>query len=164
VVEGPTRAGGGDKEQHAFEIIEHIARRNAQRVEADTMQDAIASEITMRVVAHRVRHAIHFDQEAALKAGEIGNVAAARELAAKSKPVGALSELLPEDNLGQRHPAAEPACATDVRVGRANRAMPNARCIGPSTMLRMVPLPVPGRILSRHHRCRLLEQTANGKT
>ncbi len=53
------------------------------------------------------------------------------------------ANLLPKKNLGQSHFAAQLAGGVNLRTLQASQA--------PSTTLRAVPLPVPGRILGGHH-------------
>jgi len=81
-----------------------------------------------------------------LQTGEVHDVTAGWKLPAKAQTVGTLAELPPEYHFWQRQFAAEPAGDADVSIRRADGAVANARDFGPSTMLRMVPLPVPGRI------------------
>jgi hypothetical protein len=60
-------------------------------------------------------------------------------LTAELQPGGPAPKQLPQEHFGQGHFAAKPAGFVDLRT--LERLAP------PSTMLRMVPLPVPGRIL-----------------
>jgi hypothetical protein len=81
-----------------------------------------------------------------LQTGEVHDVTTEWELPAKAQTVGTLAELLPEYDFWPRQFAAQPAGDADVSIRRADGAMADAPGFGPSTMLRMVPLPVPGRI------------------
>jgi hypothetical protein len=90
---------------------------------------------------------VDLDRNPTFKAGEVGDVAVARKLAAESESVRPFAQLLPQDNFRQSQLAAKLASAADILVRRAHCSMPDAP-LGPSTIpLRcMVPLPVPGRI------------------
>ena len=92
-----------------------------------------------------MRFAIDLDRDAALETGEVDYISAEWKLPPKAQAVRALTQLLPKHDFGQRESAAKPACAADVRVRSADRAVADTP-LGASTMLRMVPLPVPGRI------------------
>jgi len=98
------------------------------------------------IVAHRVRLSIDLNRQPTLEAGKIDYVAVDGELSAKAESVWPFAELLPEDHFRQRQLATQLTSKANVGVGRTDRTMPNANAFGPSTMLCMVPLPVPGRI------------------
>jgi hypothetical protein len=162
VVEGPSRASHGDKPQHTFQIIKHIARSNAECLEPGLCESRIAAEVTRRTIPHRMRLSIDLDHQPPPKTGEVGYIASARKLTSEAQALGSFSQMLPQYEFWQRQPAAELARAIDAFVRCADGPVPDTPP-GPSTMLRMVPLPVPGRICSRRHRFCVLEQTANEK-
>jgi hypothetical protein len=145
VVEGPIPAGRQDVNHHAVEIIEHIARCNPQRLKPRVGKHAIAFDIPLRVVAHRVGLAIHLDRQSTLKAREVNDISVQGELTAEAQAIRPLAQLLPENDFGEGQLTSKLAGEADVCIGRANGTMPDASAFGPSTMLRMVPLPVPGR-------------------
>src|SRR3982751_3737969 len=101
MVEGPTRADREDMRQHAFQIIEHIPGGNPQRVETSLGQHGIALQVALWTVTHRVRLTVDLDRQPTLEAGAIPDIAPARKLAAKPKPLGTFPQLLPQDDLGQ---------------------------------------------------------------
>jgi len=131
---------------HTVQIAENITGRNPQSLESGITQPAIANIVPFRIAPHRMRLAVNFNRESALEAGKVDHVTATWKLAAKSQAVRALTQLLPQGNFRQGQLAAKLARGADVRVRRANCAVADAPRLGPSTMLRMVPLPVPGRI------------------
>jgi hypothetical protein len=92
-----------------------------------------------------MRLAINLDREATLQAGEVNYVAAARKLPSKPRAPWTLPQLLPKEHLRQCKLPPKPPRETYILVRRADGAMLHALS-DPSTMLRMVPLPVPGRI------------------
>ena len=146
MVEGPIRTSGQNVTEHALEVVEHIARRNPNGLEPDMGKHGVTRCIAAWVRAHPVRLSVNLDYEPPVEAGEIGHTAVARKLTTEAMTVRALSKLLPEDDFWQRHLVTELACTSDVRVRRTDRSMSHPPRFGPSTMLRMVPLPVPGRI------------------
>jgi hypothetical protein len=92
-----------------------------------------------------MRLAIKLDREATLQAGEVNYVAAARKLPSKPRAARTLPQLLPKEHLRQCKLPPKPPRETYILIRCANGAVSNA-LLDPSTMLRMVPLPVPGRI------------------
>jgi hypothetical protein len=145
-VEGPILATGHNQCHHAVEIIEDVSRCNPQGCEACFGQLTVASKVALRRAPHRVGLTIHFDRDPAREAGEVCHVAAAWKLSTKPQAVRLLTQLLPQNDLRQGHTAAKLTCTADGNVRRADCAVPDAPPFDPSTMLRMVPLPVPGRI------------------
>ena len=69
--------------------------------------------------------------------------------------------MLPQDDFRECHLPAKLTRESHARIKSSYGTMSDAPCFGPSTMLRMVPLPVPGRIFELHHRRSLLEQMKN---
>jgi hypothetical protein len=147
---------------HTVQISEHIARSNPQRRKSDSTQSAIADVVQFRIVPHRVRFAIDLDCESAFKTNEVDDISGAGELSAKPKSVRSLPQLLPQRNFRQSQRAAKFARKPYVCIRRANCAVVDTP-LDPSTMLRMVPLPVPGRISIPRHPFTVQEQTANVK-
>jgi hypothetical protein len=72
-------------------------------------------------------------------------------LTTESKAVRPLAQLLPEHDLRKGQFAAEITGAANVRIRSADRTVPHSRDLDPSPMLRMVLLPVPGRIFVLRH-------------
>ena len=133
-------------DHHALEIIEHVAGGNPKRLKPGIGELIVAHGVLLWAITHRMHFSVNFDCEPTLQTGEIDHIPIARELSAKPQAIRARTQLLPENDFRQRQFSAELAREADVRVRRADGPMPNPRGFGPSTMLRMVPLPVPGRI------------------
>jgi hypothetical protein len=110
------------------------------------MEQFIPPNVSMGIVAHRMGFAVNLDGEPPLQAGEIQYEAQMRKLPPEAKSARPATQLLPEEHFGQCHFATKVACKFYVASSGADCSMTNSRGIGPSTMLRMVPLPVPGRI------------------
>ena len=146
MVEGPIHAGCRDHREHAFEITQDVAGWNPESVKASFPKDRITLEVALRVVAHRMCFPVHLDRQPAFETGEVGNIATARELPPKAKSARALAEMMPQYDFREGQLATQLTSKANVGVGRTDHTMPNANAFGPSTMLRMVPLPVPGRI------------------
>ena len=146
MVEGPIHAGCRDHREHALEITQDVAGWNPESVKASFPKGSITLEVALRVVAHRMCFPVHLDRQPAFETGEVRNITAARELPPKAKSARALAEMMPQYDFREGHLAAKVPRAANVGVGRTDHTMPNANAFGPSTMLRMVPLPVPGRI------------------
>jgi hypothetical protein len=160
---GPTPAGRENVAHHTFEIIEDVASSNPQSVKASFNKLAVADDISLGPVAHRMGFTIDLDRQPTLKAHKVSHIAVARELSTKAQTVLSLPQLLPKHDFRKRQLSAKLASEANIRVRRADRAVTDTPPFGPSTMLRMVPLPVPGRIFVPHHNRRIQEQTANVK-
>ncbi len=89
-----------------------------------------------------MRFAVHLDREPGFEATEVELIPSLRCLTAKLETAGASAKLLPEQNLGQAHPTAQYASLLNM-LDRRTKDFGLARA--PSTALRAVPLPVPGR-------------------
>ena len=92
-------------------------------------------------VTHVMGNAVDLDGETCRQTAEVDHaIASNRVLSAKLQPGRPLAKPLPEEPLGHRHFATKLPGAVNDRTLRRRRA--------PSTALRAVPLPVPGRQLS----------------
>ena len=143
MVEGsprPTRCN--DHLDDAFDIAQYVAGRNADRAKAESRDAAIASCVTPDFV--RVNFAIDLDSEADLETGKIKPVAIQWMLAPELEAAGPGAQHAPKNDFGKVTAAAFLASTFD----RFRRGAEN-----PSTTLRVVPLPVPGRYrrLVLHH-------------
>ena len=87
--------------------------------------------------------AIHFDNQPAFPTIEIHHIRTNRVLVAELDPGLAATKPLPEQDFRQTHFLAQLARENRFRAERARHA--------PSTALRAVPLPVPGRIFGQAH-------------
>ena len=109
MVEGSSAAGREAVRHHAFEICQHIASGNPQRLKTKRRQHRIPPRIAFRPIAPRMRLAINLDCYPPFKTSEIDNKPVARILAAKAEAAGVMAKLVPQQNFGQRHLAAEGA-------------------------------------------------------
>jgi hypothetical protein len=140
MVEGLVRGDTGDDvRNHGRHIIKNGTRRYPKYTTPLTRKPRIANLILGRLVAAPMRFAIHLDRQLRARAEEIQHIAPRRMLMTKletrrSRPQGG-----PEQNLGQGHLLVQASCIAD------NLSRPGQHFASPSTMLRMVPLPVPGR-------------------
>jgi hypothetical protein len=101
-------------------------------------QKSVAQLIALRPITPRMRLAIDLNNQRSFAAVEIDNVRTNRVLAAKLQPRLSAAKLLPQHHFWEAHILAELAC--DIDFGPKH--VPHS----PSTTLRVVPLPVPGRI------------------
>jgi hypothetical protein len=146
VVEGPSPTSFGNQRHCTLQVLENIPSGDPQRLEPRVRKHSIALHVTLRSIAHRMRLAVDLDHQAALQTGEIDHVTFAGKLSAKAQAGHSLPKLLPQDDFRQCHLPAKLAREVDISVGRPHCPVPNAQGLGPSTTLRVVPLPVPGRI------------------
>ena len=123
------------------DIVKNSARRNSQRSEPLRHQPLVARFVTGCVAAPIMRLAIHFDSNLGRETDEVEHIGSRWMLTSKLEAAGAPPKLPPEQNFGKRHLASQPACCAD------NRSRSRQHRASPSTMLGMVPLPVPGRML-----------------
>jgi hypothetical protein len=120
-------------------VLEYVGGGDAEHRIALLLKSLRALLVTFRAVAHVVRDAIDFDHELGGGIVEVGAVCPDRVLLAERDALRAAFEALPEKYFREAHLA--PGAASFVHLRAAER-----RRMPPSTMLRMVPLPVPGRI------------------
>ena len=146
MVEGSTRAGRKDERDHTIEIIEYVASGNPKRFEANPGKHSVASCIALGVVAHLMSFPVDLNRETPFETSKVSNITAAGELTPETQTIGTSAQLLPKNDFRQRHRSAQLPCAANVDVRCTNGAMLRPPRFDPSTMLRMVPLPVPGRI------------------
>ena len=146
VVEGcPLATGVNDQSHDCLNVAQHFGRRHAQGSEAEPAYDCIPLLIPRRPVTPRMRLAIDLDRQARLQAREVETVRPKRMLSPELVPPRTLAESAPEQHLRQVAGAAFAAGAQDGGAGCRE---------DPSTMLRMVPLPVPGRYERHAHHIR----------
>jgi hypothetical protein len=133
-------AGGQDVAKHGVQILEHIASGDTQDAETFSPQQRITGPIPAWLIAVSVTLAIDFNDEAPFKTSKIDSDWTDGKLPSELEPSWSLAQLLPEQDFGQAHLTPQLACALNLLDPRIEDAW------APSTMLRMVPLPVPGRI------------------
>jgi hypothetical protein len=129
-----------DETKHRVHVLENVTRRDAKDTKAVTPKQRVASGVAPRLVAEAVPLSVDLDDKPVLETGEVDGDRSDRKLPSELQTAGTLSKLLPQQNLRQAHLAPQPACALYL----LDRCLKDAWAT--STMLRMVPLPVPGRI------------------
>ena len=148
MVEGPFRAGHQDEGYHPLKVAEYLARRDTHRLETSLGQFRRAAGVALWLIPHGMHLAIDLHGQPTLEAGEIEHEATNRELSSKPEAARSSTKLLPKHHFRQGHGSAKLAGEPDVVVRSAHRAMLHPVGIDPSTILRMVHLPVPGRIFA----------------
>jgi len=127
-----------DPAENSFGILKQIDGRDSNCFYSRRPEPSITREIPLRPVATRVSLTIDFNCQPRIAAKEVQDIAASRVLPAELQSVWPLTQPMPEYHFGKRHLPAQTA-----RVSR--RIGARLRCDvlehGPSTMLRMVPLP-----------------------
>jgi hypothetical protein len=97
--------------------------------------------VVRRAASPLMRFPIYLNGQSGGQTNEVEDESAGGVLTSEFETARALPKFAPEQDFGQRHITAEAACPAD------SRARSPQHSASPSTMLRMVPLPVPGRIL-----------------
>ena len=88
----------------ARSIARHIDRRYPECLNPVCREPSVAFQVAGRIVTHRVMSTIYLHRQLCSVAVEIEDVCAHRVLATKALAIQPpTSEVLPEDNLGQRH-------------------------------------------------------------
>jgi hypothetical protein len=134
----------GHQSHYTVQIRQDLARRNSDGSKSLVRKPFVASLIMDRRKPSIMDFAVYFDGKARLETSEIEDVRSRRMLAPELEAGGALAELAPEKNFGQGHVFAELSGLADRLAGAGQHGFLSGRC-SPSTILRMVPLPVPGR-------------------
>ena len=137
MVEGWTLvAQSDDRLDCTAQILEDGLRRNPQDRETARPQVSIASHVALRSLAHVVCNPVDLDRDPALKTGEVERQLAQWMMAAELVSARTLTKFAPEQRFGEI-----------VRTALALRGLEGAvfGAKDPSTTLRAVPLPVPGR-------------------
>ena len=146
MVEGaPTPARVYDSENDALKVVEHFRRWNAHGRETQGFDISVARRVPFGAIASIVRFAIHLDGQPCQEAGEVEGERSLGALLAKPVTAGPLLQRPPQETLRRARLPTQLAC----ELHRPDRSLQRTRA--PSTSLRLVPLPVPGRS-SRHPR------------
>ena len=144
LVEG--RAARGDDVTHdGVAIDQDLTRRNAESAEATGGEVVVARGVASGTITARMRLSVDFDRETCRQAGEVQAIRPDRMLASELEAAGSGAERAPEDHLGHVAGAALLARPLDSGALRGE---------DPSTSLRPVPLPVPGRYGRQHRHIR----------
>jgi hypothetical protein len=134
--------GGGrrrnDHSDHGVQIAKHIVGRHAAQAIAVRPHEMVTLGIAGGSIAPIVYLPIDLDAEPRRGGVEVDHISTNRMLAAKSQSRSVASKHLPEQHLGIAHVLAQ--------LPRRRDLGPQQPWHAPSTALRAVPLPVPGRI------------------
>ena len=139
-VEGNARGTGlHDVLDGGIQILKHFDSRDSQYYDITRRQPFVADHIPLGPVAEIMGFSIDFDRQPRFGAKEVENIRPSRMLSPKLESSGSRPQFAPQQAFGQTQLTAQTARTFDglPRSGQ-HRAFP-------STMLRMVPLPVPGR-------------------
>jgi hypothetical protein len=120
-------------------VIQDNLRGDAKDVDVFPREPSVTPRVPSGPVATPMRFAIYLDGEARARTIEIQNILSGGVLMAKLQSDRPFTQHLPQQDFGQAHRLAQAACARD------GLHRPGERPTSPSTMLRMVPLTVPGR-------------------
>ena len=120
----------------AIQIGQNVARRDPQRRNAMVGKHSIAPHIKSRLVTTIMRLAINFNAQPPLRTIEIKHERSGGMLTAKAQAIWPFSQFLPQYDFWQAHVAAQCPRALDCFRWFFEHYL------NPSTMLRMVPLPM----------------------
>ena len=154
MVVGPhLRASDTNVVQYTLQIAKDIASRNANDLKPVAPKRCIASSIAPRLVAPAMGLPVNLDDKPMTQAGEIGRHSICGKLAPEFQAIRSLPKRLPKQDLWQTHLSAQAPGALYLLDRGAKNLGVEAKW-APSTTLRAVPLPVPGRIFglaALHH-------------
>ncbi len=140
MVEGaPPPTSFGDSDNRSLEVVEHLFRRNAQGLETEILKMTIPTSISRGPLAPAMSFPIDLDRQPGRQAREVERVGTLRTLPSEPEAAWPRLQRPPEQALWRAQQLPELAC----ELHRLDRRLQHAR--GPSTGLRPVPLPVPGR-------------------
>jgi hypothetical protein len=141
VVEGqPGCRFGNDATDDPVGVPQYLHCRNTKRRNPGPKKPRIARFVAQGAVAASMGFAVDFDSQPRVAAEKVENERPGRMLAAKFEAGWALSERLPNLHLWHAHFSAKASrAANGDRAGLWCDVFEHAS--GPSTMLRMVPLP-----------------------
>jgi hypothetical protein len=140
MVEGaPLLASVNNSKDYPFKVVENLCRRDAHSKETQFAKMSVPSRIARRAIAPVVRFAVDLYRQPRRQAGEVERKPSLRALLPETKAPRPLPQRPPEEPSGRAQLLPEPAC----ELYRLDRRLQNTRA--PSTSLRLVPLPGPGR-------------------
>jgi len=119
-------------------VAEGFRRGQVNHWESTAKQEILTTRIALRCLGGIMRKSVDFDDQAGFAAVKVDDIGFNRVPAAEHQPIRPLSQLLPRQHFGETHLLPEAPCGVDGRTLERRPA--------PSTALRAVPLPVPGRI------------------
>ena len=145
-MEGPQLTGlDDDAFDGAVEIREDVDRGDAENPKPGAPESNIFQGISLRLIAAIVHLTVDLDCQSRFEASEIGDISPHRVLPAEFPTTGAEAKRAPEQHFRKGHILPK---RTGAFYG-LDRRMEDRRA--PSTSLRLVPLPVPGRISETAH-------------
>jgi hypothetical protein len=139
-------ASRNDARYDPVQIVENISRGDAHDGESLSIHNCVAGAVTLGLITVAVPFAVHFDDQPVAEASKICGHLLDGKLPAKLQAIRPRSQRLPQDNFRETHISPQLAGALDLLDRRLEDAW------APSTALRAVPLPVPGRIIDRRTR------------
>ena len=135
----PPSAFLGDGRHDSIQIAEHLCGRNPQCRESRLGDRSVAYGVAHRPITSLVRIGIDLDRQSGLEAGEVERERIQRKLTSESEAIRPSAKHRPQPHLRRAHLAPQLTRAPY----RFDPCVQDARA--PSTRLRLVPLPVPGR-------------------
>ena len=144
--------------QHALQrpLIQNVGRRDAHHTNAALRQPPIPPEVVVHLLRQVVMRAIDLNRQPSLRMEEVEHIGSDRMLPSEAQPIQtSVAKAVPEDHLREAQIPAEPFRALECPSFRPHR--PSG---APSTMLRMVPLPVNG---GGSRKRKLLDKQKEGK-
>lgn len=121
----------------------HVTCSNADHSKSLLTKIPIPGCIALRAIPARMSLSVHFDNKPSFKAAKICLIWSNRVLTSKFHSQLLAAQLFPQQHFGQAHLPSQVPGSIDLWPSQALRT--------PSTTLRAVPLPVPGRIVFCHH-------------
>jgi len=122
-----------------LDIVEHQRRRNPQNGNIMRSKPAIAPCISFRAVPQIMRYAVDLNRKPYLGTEKIEHIGTSRMLAPKLETVRSGAKCAPQEAFGQAQGAPQSARFNNCSLRSRQHS------VSPSTALRAVPLPVPGR-------------------
>jgi hypothetical protein len=141
VVEGQAHSRASDDvSKDCVDILEDLPRGYPEGVDFSSGKPGVARCIPPRPISKGVGFPIDFDREPGIAAEEVENIGPAWMLSAELHSLRLMSQALPKNHLRQGHRLPKDPCVLNA-VGSRFGCNIFEHPEGPSTMLRMVPLP-----------------------
>ena len=140
MVEGNARRRGlNDMLDNGVLVLKHLSGGNAQHHDLVASQPLIALGIPLRTITEAMTFAVHLDRQPYLGTEKIEHIRTSRMLPPELETSGPSTQRTPQQSFGQTQRLSQSPCPFDG-VPRSGE-----HSAFPSTALRAVPLPVPGR-------------------
>ena len=135
VVEGQTCGRFDQNERHdCANVVQHITRGNAQRINPGVREIAIARRIPRRTIAARMGLAVYLDCKPRTAVEKVEDVRAAGVLATEFEAARPCSKHLPKQHFRRAHGAAQLASAWDAASACCWRDVLEQRLSPPSVL------------------------------